>query len=122
MLLLSYELFIAAKLQASEDSGAAEILRATCGIMFLGTPHQGARLSNLATWLAAITGPLLGSNSTLPRSISYHSGDLDDKDLDFSKSYENDTVIYSLYETEDTYFFGLRIGKVCLRCQLHSNS
>ncbi|OBT70831.1 hypothetical protein VF21_10112 [Pseudogymnoascus sp. 05NY08] len=110
--ILVKDAFITAKLRASRDPGAAEILKATCGIIFLGTPHQGAQLSNLATWLATLTGPILGSNSSLPRSIAYHSTQLDDKDQHFSQSYDNDTWLYSLYETMDTFLFGLNMGKI----------
>ncbi|KAI1465801.1 armadillo-type protein [Daldinia caldariorum] len=82
-----------------------EILEDTCGIIFLGTPHQGSSASFTAAMLASWTS-LLGSDNTLLLSLQSHGPDLSDLQDRFMRqisSCSRDVPVVYFYETRPTY-------------------
>ena len=92
-----------------------DILNATCGIIFLGTPHQGSDVSSLGAFAASVTSLLFGSNKMLLISLQKHSAGLSDLQNNFSASISKDIILYSFYETMPTYIFNcIPVGLVSL--------
>jgi hypothetical protein len=95
-----------------------EILEATCGIIFLGTPHQGAALSTPAIWLAGLLS-LFGSKTMLLKSLQSHDEDLINLQDSFISVISDlpDPLkdhVWSFYETLDTYYLKVVSGgRVC---------
>ncbi|KAI1477675.1 armadillo-type protein [Daldinia eschscholtzii] len=89
-----------------------EILEDTCGIIYLGTPHQGSSMSLLAAIIASWTS-FLGSDSTLLLSLRSHGSDLSDLEQAFkdriSRSLQK-TKVVSFYETKSTYILRGRLS------------
>ncbi|OTB11609.1 hypothetical protein K445DRAFT_26559 [Daldinia sp. EC12] len=89
-----------------------EILEDTCGIIYLGTPHQGSSMSLLAAMIASWTS-FLGSDSTLLLSLRSHGSDLSDLEQAFkdriSRSLQK-TKVVSFYETKSTYILRGRLS------------
>ena len=92
-----------------------DIRDATCGIIFLGTPHYGVggRLTLIADLVALLTTPFFGSNKMLLRALRWHGENLINLHDRFMSIYRQRTLIYSFYETTHTLFRGfLPIGLV----------
>ncbi|KAJ5730165.1 vegetative incompatibility protein HET-E-1 [Penicillium malachiteum] len=64
------------------EETARDIVDSTCGIIFLGTPHQGSPISILGTVAARVTG-FLGSNTGLLLSLAGNRTQLSDLDVRF---------------------------------------
>ena len=112
--------------QAETDS--KDIYDATCGIIFLGTPHQGSDASYPGLLLALLTTPIFGSKVVLLRLLQKHSTELSTLRKMFSrtisrmkdshtqmreKPYERLPLIYTFIETKDTLVFNfLSLGRV----------
>ncbi|KAI0100966.1 hypothetical protein GGR51DRAFT_336858 [Nemania sp. FL0031] len=82
-----------------------DILNETCGIIFLGTPHQGSDISIFAIIAARLTA-YLGSNQMLPLLLQKHKpelSDLNDSFLDVIKGLRARIVCF--VETKPTYLF-----------------
>ncbi|KAI1410260.1 peptidase C14 [Hypoxylon sp. FL1857] len=98
---------------ASGKSG--DIPDNTCGIVFLGTPHQGSSASSLGAIIASLTG-FLGSDSTLLLSLQSHGTYLSDLESQFRRwisSRSRKPKVISFYETKPTYIFGwFSIGRI----------
>ncbi|RDW58337.1 hypothetical protein BP5796_12267 [Coleophoma crateriformis] len=89
--------------EAKDDRGFEDIYDATCGIIFLGTPHQGSDASAPAVLLAVVTTPVFGSKAILPRLLQTRDSllfgflslglivDRDSATLDIAKSIEINT-------------------------------
>ncbi|KAI9660553.1 MAG: hypothetical protein M1821_009905 [Bathelium mastoideum] len=99
-----------ALLAATED-----VVDNTCGIVFLGTPHYGSRLSMPAAALAFASG-VLGSDTTLLFALRHRSMQLFDLENDFRALFEKQEgrrhkpKIVSFYERMPTRAFGISIG------------
>jgi hypothetical protein len=89
-----------------------EIYRATRGVIFLGTPHRGSKLSWLARFIATLAIPF-GSNKALLNNLKYHSKDLEKKTDDFSKSCQR-MYIACFYEKLPMYLLGISLGLVSM--------
>ncbi|CEF84083.1 unnamed protein product [Fusarium graminearum] len=87
---------------------SSNILEDTCGIIFLGTPHQGSSLSTPAALLSQLTG-FLGSNKTLLLNLRRNHSQLSDLEDRFRPLVQFKPVI-SFYETKPAYLLGLSIG------------
>ncbi|VTO83117.1 unnamed protein product, partial [Fusarium graminearum] len=87
---------------------SSNILEDTCGIIFLGTPHQGSSLSTPAALLSQLTG-FLGSNNTLLLNLRRNHSQLSDLEDRFRPLVQVKPVI-SFYETKPAYLLGLSIG------------
>ncbi|KAI1175050.1 armadillo-type protein [Nemania sp. FL0916] len=93
---------------------AAEIVHDTCGILFLGTPHQGSPLS-VFRFIIAWATTLLGSSIGFLFALRRHSDQLSDLDSRFDNVRKNlkDAEICSLHETIPFYVLGfLSIGLI----------
>ncbi|KAJ6032487.1 peptidase C14 [Penicillium herquei] len=94
-----------------------EILNETCGVIFLGTPHQGSNVSITGTILTSLTG-IFGSDSTLLLSLRHHDKGLTDLAERFNahrvKSPLGEMLpVISFYETKPTYLFRyISLGQV----------
>ncbi|OHE91579.1 hypothetical protein CORC01_13127 [Colletotrichum orchidophilum] len=90
------------------SDGPSTLLEDTCGIVFLGTPHQGSSLSTVGALLSQLTG-FLGSNTSLIlalRSRGSHLSELEDR---FRVAINNAALqgrIISFYETRPTFMLG----------------
>lgn len=100
-------------LAAKED-----IVDSTCGVVFLGTPHYGSRLSTPAAAAAFVSG-VFGSDTTLLYSLTYGSKQLSELEESFGTLVKNQTdrgkklEIVSFRETMKTYILGwVSIGLV----------
>lgn len=99
--------------------GSQEILDATCGIVFLGTPHQGSPISFVGFLFSLITG-FLGSDGTLLLSMRNHDLSLrnlinrfDQRISDRRMLIRQPFRIVSFHEEKYTFLFGwLCIGHV----------
>ncbi|KAK1637273.1 peptidase C14 [Colletotrichum phormii] len=80
----------------------------TCGIIFLGTPHQGSSLSAAGALLSKLTG-FLGSNTALLLSLRGNHNRLSDLEDRFRYVLSNEKIA-SFYETKPTYYLGLAVG------------
>jgi hypothetical protein len=95
--------------KSGDDS--REIVDDTCGIIFLGTPHQGSPVSVTGAIAALLTG-FLGSNTTLLLSLRNHQeqlSNLEDQFVSCMKQKEGrrqKTEIISFHETKPTYLLG----------------
>ncbi|KAK1634576.1 hypothetical protein BDP81DRAFT_462415 [Colletotrichum phormii] len=85
----------------------------TCGIIFLGTPHQGSSLSAAGALLSKLTG-FLGSNTTLLIALQSNQTQPSDLEAKFRRV-AADKQIKSFFETKPTFFGGLSIGLVVSR-------
>lgn len=89
-----------------------EIVDDTCGIIFLGTPHQGSPLSVAGVIVAFLTR-FLGSSIGILLSLRNHHTELSDLENRFGdcmkqkESRQQKTDIVSFHETKHTYLFGL---------------
>lgn len=97
---------------------AKDVVDSTCGVVFLGTPHNGSALSMPAAALAFVSG-VLGSDTTLLYTLRDNSAQLFDLESDFRNLVNNQEgrreklKIVSFYEKLPTRAFGLfSIGKV----------
>ncbi|KAM3563321.1 hypothetical protein ARSEF4850_002388 [Beauveria asiatica] len=109
---------IRAKRSALCSSGSQDIVDATSGILFLGTPHQGSSVSIAGAVLAWMTG-LLGSNTTLLLSLKSNDQQLSTLAANFkqciassNKRRQENIRISSFYETKKTYLLGLSLGVI----------
>ncbi len=105
-----------------------DICDATCGIIFLGTPHQGSDASYPGLLLALLTTPIFGSKAVLLRLLQKHSTELSTLREKFSRAisrmkdshtqmrkdpYERLPLVYSFIETKDTLIFNfISLGRV----------
>ena len=110
------------------DGDYKDIYDATCGIIFLGTPHQGSDASYPALLIALLTTPFFGSNAMLLRILQKHSMELSTLRENFShrinqmrKSHNQMRedhygwlpLIYAFIETKDTLMFNfISLGRV----------
>lgn len=89
----------------------------THGILFLGTPHQGANGVDLANLLLGIQSLYSKTSDAILKDLRSHSAALE-KQLDMYASISDNYVtkfFFELYQTE-----GLRgIGKLVCFCSLH---
>ena len=95
-----------------------DVIDSTCGIIFLGTPHQGSSVSRLGSIAARVTG-FLGSNTGLLLHLTSHSTELSDLDVRFvdcmveKEKRRQKTEIVAFCETKPSYLFGwLSVGLV----------
>lgn len=80
-----------------------DIRLATCGVIFLGTPHQGSPVAEYAEWLTRA----IGNDTTLLKTLKKNSPILDWLARDFESSYgEADIVCF--YENRDA-LGGIRV-------------
>lgn len=100
----------------SEDS--REIFSNTCGIIFLGTPHNGSPISGLAAMVALCTR-LLGSNTGLLLALRSNEAHLSDLSKRFTRCLEDNenkgqrTKVISICEQKPTYILEiLSVGLV----------
>ena len=114
--------------QAEPDGDFKDIYDATCGIIFLGTPHQGSDASYPGLLLALLTTPIFGSKAVLLRLLQKHSTELSTLREKFSRTisrmknshtqmrrdpYERLPLVYSFIETKDTLMFNfISLGRV----------
>jgi hypothetical protein len=106
-----------AMVDAATSKQYKEILKATCGIIFLGTPHHGSQLSTPAIWAARLLG-FLGSNTMLLKSLQSHEAnltDLQERFVGVISDLPPDNVMHHVFcfcETLDTRMKGLPVGRV----------
>ncbi|KPA36025.1 peptidase c14 [Fusarium langsethiae] len=91
---------------AAEES--SNILEDTCGIIFLGTPHQGSSLSITGALLSRLT-KRLGSNDTLLLNLRRNHSHLSDLEDRFRPLVKHKPVL-SFYETKPTYLLRFSVG------------
>lgn len=92
-----------------------EIFDAIFGVLFLGTPHQGSKMSWAGKLLAVLTTPFFGSSKMLLRALEYHEDGLISLQQQFSGCLDKtDKKIYAFYESLPTKFFGVSVGQVSL--------
>ena len=88
---------------ANHGEAFRDIRLATCGVIFLGTPHQGASIAKYAEWLARATD----HDTTLVNTLNRNSPILDGLARDFEQTYgEADIVCF--YENKD-HRLGIRV-------------
>jgi hypothetical protein len=95
-----------------------DVVDSTCGIVFLGTPHQESPISRLGAVAARMTG-LLGSSTGLLLSLTSYREQLSDLDVRFvqcmkeKESRRQKTEIVAFCETKPTRVLGwLSVGLV----------
>jgi hypothetical protein len=96
--------------QAAQRPEYRDIIDATCGIAFLGTPHQGSSASAIGAFIAWLTTPFFGSNKMLLKSLQWHTAELSNLHENFHnmiKSQEKEIKIFSFYETGNTLLFNI---------------
>ena len=113
--------------QAETDVRFKDTYNATCGVIFLGTPHQGSDASYPGLLIALLTTPFFGSKAVLLRLLQKHSTELSTLKEKFSQTidrmrdshtqmrdshtqmregpYERLPLIYAFMETRDTLIF-----------------
>lgn len=92
-----------------------DILNAICGIIFLGTPHQGLEVSSLGAFAASLITSLFGSNKMLLMSLQKRGAELADLQDKFLASISKQVSLYSFYETMPTYLFNcISVGLVSI--------
>ena len=104
-----------ALIRAAKNEEYEDIRDAMCGIVFLGTPHQGSSASAIGSLLAWLTTPFFGSNKMLLRSLQWHTAELANLQQAFLESFPKGSLVFSLYETLPTLAFGIPIGLVSFR-------
>jgi hypothetical protein len=97
---------------------ARDVVDSTCGIVFLGTPHQGSPTSSLGAVAARMTG-FLGSSTGLLLSLASYRAQLTDLDVCFVQSMKEKedrrqkTEIVAFCEEKPTRMLGwLSVGLV----------
>ena len=113
--------------QAETDTDFKDIYDATCGIIFLGTPHQGSDSSYPGLLVASLTTPLFGSNAMLLRLLQKHSTELSILRQKFSQTisrmkdshtqikdcHTRLPLLYNFIETKNTLLFNfISLGRV----------
>jgi hypothetical protein len=96
-------------------SEAEKIRQATQTILFLGTPHTGSKATKLASFLLHYLGLIAwmcGSKLLLLKSLEWHSEGLRDLDIEFSETCPEHISLYSFYETKDSYFGIINLGRI----------
>ncbi|RGP70230.1 hypothetical protein FSPOR_4130 [Fusarium sporotrichioides] len=109
--------FVPNTTQALCSVGSESILQDTCGIIFLGTPHQGSSISLLGSIVSFLTKPL-GSDTTLVMSLTVNNAGLSDlrrKFEDTLKKQLRRPHIVSFYETKATFLGRLSAGVIVPR-------
>jgi protein SERAC1 len=78
-------------------------MRATLGIIFLGTPHRGSSAANLGSTAARVArySLLVNPNTRLLQKLQLHNDFLSEKSHQFSKICSS-FKIFSFYETQKT--------------------
>ena len=101
-----------------KPGASRDVVDHTCGIVFLGTPHQGSPVSRLGTVVARATG-LFGSNTGILLSLTSYRKQLFDLDVLFVKLMKEKedrrgkTEIVAFCETKPTRVLGwLSVGLV----------
>ena len=101
-----------------------DVVDNTCGIVFLGTPHNGSSLSTAAAIAAAVSG-ILGSDATLLFALKDRSPQLSDLEASFralvnqQEGRKEKLKIVSFYERLPTFALGLfSIGLVSTKSAL----
>lgn len=93
------------------ETDSSDIVDDTCGIIFLGTPHQGSPMSVVGAIVAFLTR-LLGSSTGILLSLRNHHVQLSDLEDRFGacmkkkESRRRKTDIVSFYEAKHTFFLG----------------
>ncbi|KAJ9660144.1 hypothetical protein H2201_007051 [Coniosporium apollinis] len=100
-----------ALVRASIGEEYKNIRDATCGVIFLGTPHQGSSVSTLGALAARLTR-LFGSDTTQLVYLQMHSRELANLQARFRKGITEGTKMFSFYETFPTCFWGFSFGFV----------
>ncbi|PTD02227.1 hypothetical protein FCULG_00012144 [Fusarium culmorum] len=91
-----------------------DILQDTCGIIFLGTPHQGSSLPWLGSIVTFLTKPL-GSDTTLVMSLTGDNSELSNLGQRFEetlKTIARRPHIVSFYETKVTFLGWFNAGVI----------
>ncbi|CEF76374.1 unnamed protein product [Fusarium graminearum] len=94
--------------------GSEDILQDTCGIIFLGTPHQGSSLPWLGSIVTFLTKPL-GSDTTLVMSLTGDNSELSNLGQRFEetlKTMARRPHIVSFYETKVTFLGWFNAGLI----------
>ncbi|CAG1965755.1 unnamed protein product [Fusarium graminearum] len=94
--------------------GSEDILHDTCGIIFLGTPHQGSSLPWLGSIVTFLTKPL-GSDTTLVMSLTGDNSELSNLGQRFEetlKTMARRPHIVSFYETKVTFLDWFNAGVI----------
>ncbi|UZP36914.1 hypothetical protein NXS19_004730 [Fusarium pseudograminearum] len=104
--------------------GSEDIIQDTCGIIFLGTPHQGSSLSWLGSIVTFLTKPW-GSDTTLVLSLIENNSELSNLGQRFEETLKTMTRrphIVSFYETKATFLGWFNAGVIVGRnsATLHS--
>lgn len=104
-LIISYQAVILAKEKEDTVSSTNHtVFRSTCGILFLGTPHDGSRPSSIGKALITCTY-WMGSSSSIMDTLGYQSTELRALDKEFTKVYKQ--RICCVYETRKTLLMGI---------------
>ncbi|EON65782.1 hypothetical protein W97_05021 [Coniosporium apollinis CBS 100218] len=104
-----------ALVQASIEQDYRDIGDATCGIIFLGTPHQGSGVSAIGALVAWLTTALFGSDMTQLVYLQKHGKELANLQARFAKSIVEGIKMFSFYETLPTCFHQISLGLVVNR-------
>lgn len=84
----------------------------TCGIVFLGTPHQGSNTAKFGKIIALLTSRVLGSKKMLLQGLQLHTTDLSNLQLDFYSACGTGIRITTVHETRDSKLYNIPIGMV----------
>jgi hypothetical protein len=101
-----------ALIRAAKSEEYEDIREALCGIVFLGTPHQGSSASSIGSFLAWLTARFFGSNMMLLKSLQWHASELSNLHQAFLESFPKGTLVFSFYETLPTLVSSISIGLV----------
>ena len=91
---------------AREEKQYHGILQSTVGIMFMGTPHDGADGAKLASTAANIANSVMELNTYQLRTLKSGSEQL--QDISRSFGYHNDLRIVTVIESDKTEILGIR--------------